>query len=148
MAYKCTECSFEIFVPVVVGADSVVGLYDDDRFEGRCIVSLREHAAHLDELTANASQALLRDATAVGRALRLLRLAQRVNYAVLGNVHPHVHMHVIPRGSKLDVVPQRPPWEHPRKGKRLPARRRVEIVDDLRGALLPLGRFELPSDCD
>ncbi len=135
MAFRCGVCGFELFVPIVEGADTAVGLYDDRRFPGRCIVVLKAHAEHLDEVPPASRDALLERSTDVGRVLRAVCGSDRVNYAVLGNVHSHVHVHVIPRGGPHDVNPGRPPWENPLPAERLEPDELHRLVSALRTAL-------------
>jgi len=135
VSYACRECGFEVYVPIIESDLTVLGLYDDDRFPGRCILALREHAEHLDEVAPDLASLLLTKAVTVGRALRNLGFGDRVNYAVLGNARPHVHMHIIPRGGASDVLPDRPPWEHPRKAGPLDPSLRAATVVRLRETL-------------
>jgi diadenosine tetraphosphate (Ap4A) HIT family hydrolase len=100
-------------LPILEGPTSALGLYNDDRFPGRCLLALRDHFDHFDEVPASLQAHLFNDAARVGHVLRSLGLATRVNYAVLGNVHSHVHVHIIPRGGPKDLITGRPPWEHP-----------------------------------
>jgi diadenosine tetraphosphate (Ap4A) HIT family hydrolase len=37
-------------------------------------------------------------------------MCDRINYAVLGNVIPHVHAHVVPRYGLEDPAPGQAPW--------------------------------------
>lgn len=112
MTWTCASCGFDLWIPVASLAASEVGFYDDARFPGRCIVALRDHHEHLDEVPADLRRAFGDDVARVGAAVRAAVDPVRVNYAVLGNTVAHVHSHVIPRPVD-DPVPMRPPWEHP-----------------------------------
>ncbi len=120
LSYKCETCGFALYIPVIELAVSVVGLYDDARFPGRCVLALKPHHVHLDEVPSDLAAQFLHDGQQLGAALRSLGLGTRVNYAVLGNTDPHVHMHVFPRGLESDALPARPPWEHPAPRAALP----------------------------
>lgn len=135
LEYACRECSFEIYIPIGAFESTVVGLYDDRRFPGRCIVVLRDHYEHLDQVPERLALEMQRLCTAVGRTLRSAGLATRVNYAVLGNEHPHVHTHVIPRGGPNDLVPKRPPWQHPHPVTKLAHAERTALLDLLKRSL-------------
>lgn len=124
------RCGFELWVPIADLSVSTVGLYDDDRFPGRCIVAFREHHVALEDLKDDQASAFMADIRIVGRAIKEATDATRINYAVLGNTEPHLHCHVIPRQVD-DPVPTRPPWEHPAKKAPLPTSRVDEICKAL-----------------
>lgn len=133
--YRCAACGFALWLPVADLDVAVVGLYDDARFPGRCLVALREHAEHLHDLDDHTVAALMAAATRVGRTVRDAVAADRLNYAVLGNTEAHVHVHVIPRIHTLDPIPKRPPWEHPDAASALPERERTRLLHLLRSRL-------------
>jgi diadenosine tetraphosphate (Ap4A) HIT family hydrolase len=134
MSYTCGVCGFELWHFIAQFDASVVGLVDDDRFPGRCIVVLREHYDHLDEVPPALAGALFADAAAVGRVLRSELGATRVNYAALGNTDPHTHVHVIPRYA-TDPLPNKPPWEDPRAKGPLGEAKRARLQQLLAGGL-------------
>jgi diadenosine tetraphosphate (Ap4A) HIT family hydrolase len=121
VSYRCGDCGFTLWRPLWRFPHTALGLYDDARFPGRCLLALRDHAVHYEELPAPRVAALMQDAARVGSVLRKVVGADRVNYAVLGNTEPHVHVHLIPRLDRIDPVPRRPPWEHPDPVVPLPA---------------------------
>lgn len=126
-SYQCPTCSFEIWHPLGSLQVSAVGLYDDARFPGRCLVVLRAHAVDLIELERPVLHSFIDDARDVGAVLLDALQATRINYAVLGNVHAHLHFHVIPRYGDVELRPERPPWETGEQWRPLPESERVEI---------------------
>jgi len=52
---------------------------------------------HLNELDADARKTLMYEASIVGDALLDITGAARINYEVLGNLAPALHMHIFPR---------------------------------------------------
>jgi diadenosine tetraphosphate (Ap4A) HIT family hydrolase len=135
-AYRCDHCGFEIFIPIAETDEAALGLYDDDRFPGRCLLVLKSHFEHLDEIPEHLASSFLLQAMDTGRVLRTSGLGPRVNYAVLGNEHPHVHYHIIPRQSASDAIPRRPVWEHPLKARKLSSSARKRVIGEIRDALL------------
>ena len=127
----CGECGFELWVPIGMLNVTALGLYDDDRFPGRCLVAYTTHIEHLDELDDGQLLSFMSDVREVGRAVREVTGAPRVNDAVLGHVHPHLHAHVIPRGGSQDAKPDRAPWQHPKPAGPLDPKQREEVVNDL-----------------
>ncbi|HET9066119.1 MAG TPA: HIT family protein [Gemmatimonadales bacterium] len=61
-----------------------------------CLVS-RIHAVELHDLDETEACAFMRDARTVSRALQAVTGAVKLNYAMHGNVLPHLHMHLFPR---------------------------------------------------
>lgn len=111
--YKCPVCLFELWNPIVPLTVSWLGLYNDARFPGRCILVLNEHAEDFASLNANLAQSFIYDTQLAARAIRSITKAPRINYALLGNQLSHIHFHLIPRGLPGDPIPTRTPWEHP-----------------------------------
>lgn len=133
--YACSTCGFKLWLPISRLRTSLVGLYDDNRYPGRLILVLAEHAEHLHELDATSSCDFMEDARQAGAALTQVTGAQRVNYAVLGNTQPHLHWHIIPRDPATEPLPSRPPWEDPRPVAPLDPDRISDLIEDLSDAL-------------
>ncbi|WP_396652300.1 HIT family protein [Microbacterium sp. SLBN-146] len=91
-----------------------MGLYSDARFPGRCIVSLNEHAEHLDDLPKDTVSSFMINVAMASKALRIATDAPRINVAILGNQEGHVHAHLIPRYPDSEPLPNKAPWEDPR----------------------------------
>lgn len=133
--YTCRDCEFKLWLPVADLQVSSLGLYDDARFPGRCLLVFHRHEEHLTDLSASEACAFLEDARRAATAVMASGNIARVNYAVLGNTQPHLHMHLIPRRED-EPDPQRPPWEHPDPARPLPP-------DDV-DALMTILRTNLP----
>lgn len=76
-----------------------VSLHANQSLLGRCSVSLNRHEEEFDALTVHEEAEMFRVVRQLARAEREAFAASRVNYVVLGNLHPHVHLHVLPRYS-------------------------------------------------
>lgn len=66
---------------------------------------------HLNELNADERGILFREAALVGDALLAITGAARINYEILGNLEPALHLHLFPRFA--DEAPElrtRPAW--------------------------------------
>ncbi len=74
-----------------------VVLQDDADFRGYCILVFRRHACELFDLTHAERSALIEDINRVAQAVRRVVQPGKLNYAMLGNMAPHLHVHVIPR---------------------------------------------------
>jgi diadenosine tetraphosphate (Ap4A) HIT family hydrolase len=133
--YKCPVCSFTLWVPIVDFEVSSLGLYNDARFPGRCILVLKQHEEDFASLSRPIVNSFIADTQRSGRAIQAAVGAERMNYAVLGNVESHVHMHIIPRqlnGKERFSTP----WDHPDRQSKLPdsevQKLRMKILRELR----------------
>jgi diadenosine tetraphosphate (Ap4A) HIT family hydrolase len=110
--FRCEVCGFGVAQPLKKLRVAWLGCFDDARFPGRGVLVLERHAEHFSDLDEATATALALDVREAARAIRAATGAVRINYAMLGNVEPHVHVHVIPRRAD-DPIPMRTPWEHP-----------------------------------
>lgn len=135
--WSCPACGFVVYIPVKAPSlgHTLLGLYSDGRFPGRCIVVLREHREHLELLEASQLQGLWSDCVRVGRAVKAITGAERINYAVLGNATAHMHVHIIPRHPSLEDLPTRSPWNDPRDAFEMPTQILLALRQRLEFAL-------------
>jgi diadenosine tetraphosphate (Ap4A) HIT family hydrolase len=118
-----------LFKPIGELSVSTLGLYDDGRFPGRCLLALNSHAEHFEDLPRTLAQQLTDDIQRAASAIRKATAAKRINLAILGNVEPHLHVHLIPRGGVSDPVPGRSPWSDLGKEKALAPQVARELID-------------------
>lgn len=133
--YVCDTCRFDIWHPVRHLDTSILGLYDDGRFPGRCILALKSHAEHYEQLDEKTWLDLSRDVQVAGRAIKAVTGAPRLNVAIMGNVAPHLHYHIFPRQPAKEPIPNRPPWEHPDPKRPLSPSRRAALIRSIASAL-------------
>ena len=126
--YSCPQCQFTLYLPIAKLGVSTLGLVDDDRFPGRCLLVLDKHYDHLTELPQELLHAFIDDAVRAVSAIQAVTGLDRINTSILGMVVEHVHWHLHPRRGPADLVPNRPPWEHPLPQGTLPAERRDELI--------------------
>jgi diadenosine tetraphosphate (Ap4A) HIT family hydrolase len=134
----CSDCGFELWLPLAALSVCDVGMYDDARFPGRMIVSLREHVEHLDEVRPDLLSCLMQDVTAASTVLRKALGADRVNVAFLGNQVPHLHAHLIPRYGASEPMPTKAPWSDSRPSTTLGTQVRRELLRQLTTAFVDL----------
>jgi len=66
---------------------------------------------HLNALNASDRKTLFHEASVVGDALLEITGAVRINYEILGNLEPALHLHIFPRfGSEPADLRTRPVW--------------------------------------
>jgi len=74
------------------------------------VVFRGRHVAALTDLSANELADYWQDIQTVGRMIERLFHPCQMNYMLLGNIVPHLHVHVVPRYLD-DPAPERPlPW--------------------------------------
>lgn len=129
--------------PIATLPHSQVFLNEQQGSRGWCMLVLRRHVEHLDDLSPAEQRRLFGEAARVARAIRAVFPASgagggppRINYECLGNVTAHVHWHVIPRHAD-DPTPRAAVWgwtAEQMKGSMTGAERH-ELAGKLRAAL-------------
>ena len=118
--------------------ETVVFLHDHQRYEGWCVLFLREHAEHLSDLPIERQARIFGEVARVAAAVRAVLNPRRINYECLGNQLAHVHWHVIPRSAApADPEPRETVWVRPAQERECghdPARA-AGLVDRLRRTL-------------
>ena len=74
---------------------------------GYCMVICRRHVIEPYELTADERVMFFDDLALAGKGLQEVFKADKMNYNLLGNVVPHLHVHIVPRYF-TDSAPNRP----------------------------------------
>jgi len=111
----CEVCGFGLWHPIVGLTISSLGLYSDDRYPGRCILSYTgSHAEQITDLADIDATSLMTDLRTAVTAIQQVTGCARVNVAFLSNTVPHLHAHLIPRHPDSEPTPQRPIWDDPR----------------------------------
>jgi len=111
---SCEVCNFGVWNPVIDLTRSRVGIYNDARFRGRCIVTLDTHFENLEDVDEATTAAFMADIKSTVRAIKNATGSERVNVAILGNAEPHVHAHLIPRYPAEEQFPNSSPWNDQR----------------------------------
>lgn len=91
-------CRAGIYAPMICRVNSGWVVLGDTQFlRGYCLIYADPVVGHLNELDADARKTLMYEASIVGDALLDITGAARINYEVLGNLAPALHMHIFPR---------------------------------------------------
>jgi diadenosine tetraphosphate (Ap4A) HIT family hydrolase len=117
-------------------SESHVVLADEQLYRGYCLLFLRDHVEHVDELSLERQGRLWDDVARVAKAVWKVVEPVRLNYASLGNFVTHVHWHVIPRHAD-DPEPLHPIWVRSASERRLALTedQRVGLIANLRRAM-------------
>jgi diadenosine tetraphosphate (Ap4A) HIT family hydrolase len=93
-------------------SESTLYLHTDQFFPGWSVLVLRRHATELFDLRRDERARLIEDVNDAARALKEAFDARKVNYALFGNLVPHIHWHLIPRLAD-DPAPREPVFAVP-----------------------------------
>jgi diadenosine tetraphosphate (Ap4A) HIT family hydrolase len=74
---------------------------------GYCVMMCHKHVIEPYELTTDERTMFFDDLAVAGRGLQAAFQADKMNYNILGNVVPHLHVHIVPRYF-TDSAPHRP----------------------------------------
>ena len=132
--YRCRTCGFEVAEVIANLEMGALAHYSDREFPGRCVLVVHDHAEKLEELPPEQLTRLMLDVRRAGRAIRKATGAPRINYAVLGNVMPHIHVHLVPRGQPSDRHGTDTPWGPPPKTEAVPDELAAKLRRDIAGA--------------
>lgn len=128
-SYTCKDCGFESSNPIRKFGSSVLGLYNDHRFPGRCLLVYRKHVAHFEDLEFEDLVDYVGDIKLATNAIKRAMGVDRVNICILGTAHTHLHVHLIPRGGKDDLIPDKSPWNNLQRPLNLEETERERIVE-------------------
>lgn len=131
----CSECGFDLWLPIAELSVSDLSLYSDGRFPGRSIVKLRDHWESIEDVPEDTLELFLRDIRSAMAAIRETTGSERVNLAILGNTVSHVHAHLIPRFPQDEEFPGSSPWDDPREKFQLSAIEESRLIGAIRDRL-------------
>ena len=87
---------------------STVYVFRSQTYYGRCVVAFRlRHVNELFELTAEERHGYMDDVARTASAIQRAVGAEKINYAIYGDLMPHVHFHLVPKR------PGAPDWGGP-----------------------------------
>ncbi len=76
---------------------STLYLFRDQTYRGRCVVALDVHETELFRLDPAMLQRFARDVARAAAALQRAFAPDKINYAIYGDLAPHLHYHVVPK---------------------------------------------------
>ncbi|MBQ2062879.1 MAG: HIT family protein [Oscillospiraceae bacterium] len=76
---------------------STLHLYREQTYPGRCVLVFGRHVHKITDLSGEEAAAFFRDVHRAARALTALYRPDKINYLVLGDLSPHLHMHLVPK---------------------------------------------------
>lgn len=76
---------------------STVYLNNEQEYLGRCTVVLNSHKTELFQLDDEERNRFMSDVAMVAEAVKNEFAAEKINYAVYGDIDSHIHFHVVPK---------------------------------------------------
>ena len=76
---------------------STLYLNRDQKHLGRCVLKLNEHKTDLSALSTEENAAFFGDLRRVSQALNKSYAPDKINYAIYGDLVPHLHVHIVPK---------------------------------------------------
>ena len=90
----------ELMLEVIKLEICTVYLYREISYPGRCVLALNRHVHKLTEISNQERNGLLQDVTLVASAIGKLYQPDNINYLILGDKSPHLHIHIVPKYEK------------------------------------------------
>ena len=127
------------FVARLASGWAVMG--DPQLLPGYCLLLPDPVVGHLNELDADARKMLLYEASVVGDALLELTDAVRINYEILGNLEPALHVHIFPRfDNEPAALKTRPVWFYDwEQAPKFDPERDALLMNEIRSSLRSAG---------
>lgn len=76
---------------------STVYLLKEQTYKGRCVVTLNQHETELFQLSKEELNLYMKDVANVANAINQAFGPDKINYAIFGDLVPHIHFHLVPK---------------------------------------------------
>ncbi|WP_413306610.1 HIT family protein [Bacillus sp. 1P10SD] len=76
---------------------SILYLNRDQTHKGRCIIAFHSHKRELFELSEVELTAFMKDVSIAAEAIQRAFKADKINYAIYGDLVSHLHFHLVPK---------------------------------------------------
>ena len=102
MPMKCFYCEkneqlFALMTPLIELQYTNVYLFNDQKHLGRCVVALKDHCTEIYELSEEQRNGFFYEVSLVSRAIASYTKADKINYAIYGDLVSHFHIHLVPK---------------------------------------------------
>lgn len=87
----------DLMIPMAELTWSDVYLFRDQKHYGRCVVALKDHKTELFQLTEPQRNGFFAEVSAVAQAIAKHTKADKINYAIYGDLVSHFHVHLVPK---------------------------------------------------
>jgi diadenosine tetraphosphate (Ap4A) HIT family hydrolase len=98
----CAYCArderlFNVSIEICRLETSTLYLFREQTYRGRCVVALNTHETELFRLDPDTLGRFSRDVSRAAAALQGAFGPDKINYAIYGDLAPHLHFHVVPK---------------------------------------------------
>lgn len=76
---------------------SDIYLFNDQKHKGRCVVALKDHCNEIFELSSEQRNGFFAEVSLVANAIANYTKADKINYAIYGDIVSHFHIHLVPK---------------------------------------------------
>lgn len=92
---------------------SVLYLFKEQTYRGRCLVAYKEHKSEIFDLTDSERDTFMKDVARVARAMKEAFSPDKINYGAYADKMTHLHYHIVPKyeggpswGGTFDMMPE------------------------------------------
>ncbi len=86
-----------LMIEIMKLKSSTLYLFRDQKNRGRCVLKFNDHKTDLSQLTDEEYALFSKELRAVSKALMALFKPDKINYAIYGDLVPHLHVHIVPK---------------------------------------------------
>ena len=86
-----------LMIEIMKLKSSTLYLFRDQKNRGRCVLKFNDHKTDLSQLTDDEYALFSKELRAVSKALMALFKPDKINYAIYGDLVPHLHVHIVPK---------------------------------------------------
>ena len=97
--FYCTKDQrlLDLMIPMAEMTWSNIYLFRDQKHRGRCVVALKEHKDEIFQLTPEQRSGFFAEVSLVAHAIANYTKADKINYAIYGDIVSHFHVHLVPK---------------------------------------------------
>ena len=105
MSEDCMYCGAddprrtELMTEIASLGVSTLHFYREQSYPGRCVLVYGKHVQKLTDLDADEYRTFFEDVRKAAAMLTKLYKPDKINYLVLGDLCPHLHIHLVPKYS-------------------------------------------------
>ncbi|MDD6317447.1 MAG: HIT family protein [Succinatimonas hippei] len=87
----------DLMIEIMKLKSSTLYLFRDQKNRGRCVLKFNDHKVDLSQLTDDEYRLFSNELRMVSKTLMTLFHPDKINYAIYGDLVPHLHVHIVPK---------------------------------------------------
>lgn len=103
----------DIMIPICELDASILYLFKEQTYKGRCLVAYKEHKSELFHLTDEERDLFMKDVARTAAAIEKAFSADKINYGAYADKMTHLHYHIVPKyengpswGGTFEMMPE------------------------------------------